>query len=153
MQCEVCGKGEGEYIAEIEGARLHVCGRCSKLGKILYSPPTTRHAPQRQQKVEEELELVEGYGKRIRDARTKMGISLSVLAERINEKESFLERIEKEKTLPDERAARLLEKELGIKLLITFSAGAGETKKGERKELTLGDIIEVETAEENEEEE
>lgn len=148
MECEICGDEEGEYIAEIEGARLHVCSRCAKLGKIVYSPSTARRAPPKPHRKEDELELVEDYGEKIRNARRKMGIPVSVLAERINEKESFLERIEKEKTLPNEKVARLLEKELGIKLLTTAPAAEGEVKKEEKKELTLGDIIEIEKKEE-----
>ena len=74
----------------------------------------------------------------------RTGLPIAVLAERINEKVSFLERVVNQKTLPGEHLARKLEHELGIKLLAAVSAT--EEKKGggsSGKEMTLGDILEL----------
>jgi len=90
------------------------------------------------------MEVVDGYGALILGARKRMGLPLEVLAERINEKHSFLERIEHEKTLPDEKVARKLERELGIKLLQEVSSGtAVDVKDRQGKGMTLGDILEI----------
>ncbi|MFA6908155.1 MAG: helix-turn-helix domain-containing protein, partial [Candidatus Micrarchaeia archaeon] len=76
--------------------------------------------------------------------RKKMGRPLEVLAERINEKHSFLERVEHEKTLPDVKLAHKLERELGIKLLQEVSSGtAADVKDRQGKGMTLGDILEI----------
>ena len=117
MECEVCGDAEAQYLVLIEGAKLNVCPTCASSGKIirpLYSVRPEETAPSAPK---QEMEVVEGYGSIITGARKRMGLPIEVLAERINEKLSFLERVEHEKTLPDEKVAHKLEKELGIKLL------------------------------------
>ncbi len=145
MECEICGAEGAGYIVLVEGAKLTVCQDCSGAGKLLRAPqpvrdPATR--PARAGKLE--MEVVDGYGAIIADARKKMGLSLEVLAERINEKHSFLERVEHEKTLPDGKLAHKLEKELGIKLLQEVSSGvAVNVKDGQGKGMTLGDILEI----------
>jgi putative transcription factor len=146
MECEICGSAEAEHIILVEGAKLHACRGCSDTGKILksiYPPhPQQEAAPSRRR---EELEIVDGYGKLIADARKRMGLPLVVLAERISEKGSFIERIEHERTLPGEKLARKLEKELGIKLLQGATSGVPvNVKDGKGGGITLGDILEIE---------
>ena len=78
-----------------------------------------------------------------------MHITAAVLAELCNEKESFLDRIEKGGARPGDGLARKLDKELGIKLLEPSSGskqsapsmGSSSSGTGGR---TLGDIIEIE---------
>ena len=147
MECEICGSGVAEYLILVEGAKLSVCSECSGSGKLLRGPPTREFkagegaaAPSSRQ----ELEVVEGFGALIASARKRLGLPLEVLAERINEKHSFLERVEHEKTLPDEKLCHKLEKELGIKLRSevteTATAPIGSYKGG----MTLGDILDIE---------
>lgn len=94
--------------------------------------------------MKEELEVADDYGTLIANARKKLGLPLEVLAERINEKLSFLERVEHERTLPDEKLAHKLEKELGIRLLVpTVSGASAATSGGSKGGMTLGDILEV----------
>ena len=143
MECEICGAQSAGYIIQVEGAKLNVCRECSGSGKLLRSLAPERReedAPRRRQ----ELEVADGYGAAIAAARKRMGLPLEVLAERINEKHSFLERVEHEKTLPDEKLCRKLEKELGIKLLQEVSSGtAVDVKDRQGAGMTLGDILEV----------
>ncbi|MFH1306962.1 MAG: multiprotein bridging factor aMBF1 [Candidatus Micrarchaeota archaeon] len=156
MECEICGADEGEYISLIEGARMNVCRTCSRMGKILKYPTApapkselpTRPSPS-STKTESEFELVEGFGSKMKNARMKMKLPLAVLAEKLAEKESFLDRIEKEKTHPSPSLARKIEKELGITLIEesspSSSAAAGEIlKKSSSRGTTLGDILEIE---------
>jgi putative transcription factor len=145
MECEICGSPEAGYLILVEGAKLNVCADCSSSGKLLKAPaPTANRNDTSQARGKEEIEVVEGYGRLITDARKRLGLPIEVLAERINEKMSFLERIEHEKTLPDEKIAHKLQKELGIKLLQgvvnTGGAASGAVKGG----VTLGDILEIE---------
>jgi putative transcription factor len=95
---------------------------------------------------------VEGYGKLMADARKRMGLPLEVLAERINEKLSFLERVEHEKTLPDEKLAHKLQKELGIKLLQGVVSASGPATSAAKGGMTLGDILEIEKREKKKQE-
>lgn len=159
MDCEICGKGieDDEYfLIRIESANLKVCIDCKDSGKLLHSQnrpsrdnPLTQQArsPQPQR---EEFELVEGFGKKMQIARNSMGIPLKVLAEQLAETESFLERVEKEKTHPSISLAKRIEKALGIKL-VEGAAPPGGTdveellkKSSKTKGLTLGDILEIE---------
>ncbi|MCX8175225.1 MAG: multiprotein bridging factor aMBF1 [Candidatus Micrarchaeota archaeon] len=149
MECEICGSAEAEYLIQVEGAKLRVCRDCSDTGRLLAGPPPKPQKAGVKQdgslaEGRQELEVVEGYGSIISSARKKMGLPLEVLAERINEKASFLERVEHEKTLPDEKLCRKLEKELHIRLLEpAVSSGTAESKKSAGG-VTLGDIIEIE---------
>lgn len=148
-ECEICGEGEGEYLVQVEGAKLLVCRDCSGSGKILKWPT---QAPQRGDATQPtrariELEVADGYGTLIAAARKRLGLPMEVLAERINEKLSFLERVERQKTLPDEKVARKLEKELGITLLVEVAEGGNEGGQKKGAPVTLGDIIEIERKE------
>jgi len=121
MECDICGKETNIiYVVEVEGAVMNVCAECSKgkkvIDKIDLSRQEKKVAKAKEEK-EKESEIIEHYGEAIRKAREKLGLPLNVLAERINEKESTLLRIEEEKTLPTDKIVKKLEKELGVKLL------------------------------------
>ena len=151
-ECEVCGKAEAEYEAVIEGARLKVCRRCSKLGTVV----ANLYEERRKEELEEiraerkaktvldiEEELVEDYAKRIRDKMREMSINSHVLAERLNEQESYIERVVQGKMRPDEKLAHKIEKELNIKLFEEITAPMSKAFQ-EHKDMTLGDVIEIE---------
>lgn len=147
MECEMCGAEDAQFLIQVEGAKMNVCRDCASTGKIIrYPTQASRNADQGAgaPMVRREMEVVDGYGALIQSARKKLGLPIEVLAEKINEKLSFLERIEHQKTLPDEKIARKLEKELGIVLLqeTAVSDTPGDTRKG--APVTLGDIIEIE---------
>ena len=144
MECDICGADGAEYLIAVEGAKLNVCQNCSGTGKIVRGPQYAREVGEDAPRIRQEMEVVDGYGALIAGARKRMGLPLEVLAERINEKHSFLERVEHEKTLPDEKLAHKLEKELGIKLLAESTSGAAVNVKDKQgKGMTLGDILEI----------
>ncbi len=119
MECEICGEEtDMVYVVEVEGAVMNVCAECAKGKKVVQKIDLSKKENKeiKQVKKEEEKEIVDNYGSLIRKAREKLGLPLNVLAERINEKESTLLRIEEEKTLPTDKIIKKLEKELGIKL-------------------------------------
>ncbi|MEM3839344.1 MAG: multiprotein-bridging factor 1 family protein [Candidatus Micrarchaeaceae archaeon] len=133
--CDICGRpAETVYIVEIEGAKMMLCGRCAKgkaplqvVGPEKGSEPGSRAVNKLQL---EEPELVADYGSRIKSARNSLGISTKVLAERINEKESTLIRVEGQRMLPNEKLRKKLERELGIKLVSEPEAAGGRFKGG-----------------------
>ena len=142
FSCDICGKQNASSIALIEGAKMAVCATCSKFGKILHSIDLEGHteiqAPSREQEVEE---IVENYGKMIREKREKLGLPIAVIAERIQERESYLEKIEREHLLPSLNVARKLEHELGLKLVEKSKAVEHvEIKKGKFEPATLADF-------------
>lgn len=165
MRCEVCGcKIHGEPIrALIEGAKLTVCIECSKHGKIITHEEEDRErrlqmlnkpkAPvsmlQKKRpavaKVEFTQELVEGYDSAIRVAREKLGLSHEELGAKINEKASVLRHIETGKMAPNNLLTSKLEHVLKIKLLVPINEEKikQETPKSSNRELTLGDLIDL----------
>lgn len=118
------------------------------MGKILQAPspprPAPSAAPSRPREIE--WELVDGFGKLIALTRMRMQLPLAVLAERLAEKESYLERIEHEKVHPPILLVRKIEKELGIQLLEESSSeGSAPTDgPGRGGGTTLGDILQIE---------
>lgn len=158
MQCEVCGReirGSG-FKRIIDGAKLIVCGRCSKLGvsdwsedkpPVLRKPltkPKPRKVKRRTFGIEGELELIEGFGEIIREARRKRELKHEDLGKMIGEKASVLKRVEKEKMIPDQNLTRKLEHTLHIRLLVkSTSIGKVDIPPIKSDELTLGDIVKL----------
>ena len=142
-ECEMCGASGSGFLVLVEGAKLNVCRNCAKHGKVLSAPAPLppRRMPVR--KEESEIDIIADFGRRIREAREKMRIERRVLAELVNEKESFLERIEAERTIPNEALALRLERALGIKLFEKITHEHLTTKKEKKGDLTLGDVVVV----------
>ena len=94
--CDICGNTPVRAQVLVEGAKMLACGRCMKSGKILMrldeddGVPLAAPAPTSLGPSED---IIEGYGKIIINAREKLGLPISVVAERIKEKESYLHAI------------------------------------------------------------
>lgn len=164
MRCEVCGRkifGQ-PYKVVIEGAKLTVCGQCSKHGTIVWEEPApktvapkpkmpfqplkTQSRKPAEPTVDVGLELIESFDAKIRQAREKLGLTHKEIGKRINEKVSLLKKIETGKMTPDNKLAAKLEHALKVKLLLPASeVKIPQTKILERtsRELTLGDLIQV----------
>jgi len=142
--CDICGR-PATTKAIVEGATLSVCARCVAYGREL-SAPAIRRPNQPRPMVE--LEAVEGYGRTVRQARERAGLTRLELARKLFILENVLERIENEHLAPNEAVARKLEKELGITLL--GSRDSGEKSKplstggqSSGRGLTLADMVEI----------
>ncbi|NLE03548.1 MAG: TIGR00270 family protein, partial [Crenarchaeota archaeon] len=167
MRCEVCGRKirENPMRVVIEGAKLTVCVECSKHGKVSwedkpkpkpnlsiqpsvginYSPiqaPIQIKKRNLQARVDTSKELVDDYADVIKQAREKMGLSTEELGKKINERESFLKKIENGKTAPTELLISKLEHFLKITLLVPVpeEKTAQATARATERELTLGDL-------------
>jgi putative transcription factor len=164
LQCEVCGRKifGNPLRVMIEGAKLTVCGECSKHGTIVWEEPKpktttskTRAILQpvriqgrkpRETTVDTSLELVENFDMKIRQAREKLGLSHEELGKRINEKVSLLRKIETGKMAPDNRLATVLEHALKVKLIVQAREEKVPHAKmagTARRELTLGDLVQL----------
>jgi putative transcription factor len=107
-------------------------------------------------KVEITEELVEGYASLIRVAREKLGYSHEELGLKINERATVLKHIELGKMEPNNLLANKLERALKIKLLIPIETEEKTTPTmvtSKDQEMTLGDIIEVDSNSSNNSEE
>jgi putative transcription factor len=162
LNCDICGEefySRSTKIA-IEGAVLDVCSRCAHLGKP-YVPPTddtrphflTRESVTARPSVGrtsilprtyEELDLIDGFGKKIRDSREGLGISQAELATRVKERLSIIQKIETEKITPNTNLCRSLEHVLRIKLLAPRKEmPVSTTSIAKPSEVTLGDIVKL----------
>jgi len=144
MNCEICGRTmEKEITIVVDGTQFDVCEKCSLLGKKINEEtikekelPRDRFAKERfdfnprkktefqnfPQKIKnfsgslQETTLIDGFGKKIMQARQRKGLKLKELAMKIYEKESVIQRIESEKFIPGEKTIKKLENELEINL-------------------------------------
>jgi len=149
MNCDLCGKEiKKAYRVKIDGTILDVCEECKAyadeiLGiveeKEVKKPKTKKPI---KEEIFEELEIVDGYGKLIKEKRMEMGLDMTEFSRILNEKESVIKRIEEEKMIPNEELAKKIERLLGITLF----------RKVERKfvdhgskdvKLTIGDVTEL----------
>ncbi len=149
MDCEVCGKREAVALVSLEGAKLSLCGSCARSGKVLYffnsESGTGGPAPLVSRRVRNEEDIVDGYGKLLKSAREKAGLTFEQLGLKIAEKANYLEHVEKEKALPTLDLARKLEKFFKIRLVETESSVQTEAQAGYgKKELTLMDVALIE---------
>jgi putative transcription factor len=124
VDCEICG-GQAVYEAVVEGARLAVCEKCAKFGKIIKSLEEPaggvdvgeKTLVKRQRPALAEEDLVDDFASMIKSAREKTGVSRTDFAKRLAVKESELEKIESGRLKPDMKIVGKLERALGIKLL------------------------------------
>jgi putative transcription factor len=103
--------------------------------------------------VDTSIELIENFDQKIRQAREKLGLSHEELGKKTNEKVSLLKKIETGKMAPDNKLAAKLEYALKTKLLVpTTEEKVPKTKspKQSRRELTLGDLIQLNKKEKEE---
>jgi putative transcription factor len=163
MRCEVCGRKimGSPFKALIEGAKMLACGECAKLGSVSWEAKTEPRmkkvqrrlpqpvvAPRKQPslKIEASLELIDGFGAKIRQAREKLGLSHKDLGKKISEKVSVLRKIESGKMAPDNLLTEKLQYALKIKLMVPVSEPEVPAKAlatSRPSAPTLGDIVMV----------
>jgi putative transcription factor len=162
MVCEMCGKSV-TFCKKvvIEGVLLEVCTECAKFGTEAKKgqAPLAGPKPVIEQRLERrelrkkqrdvysdggEEELVEDFAARIRNARSRMGLTQKDLAAKLNEKQTVLSKVESGGMRPDEKLIKKLQKELGIALKERPPAEADvkSTSYGSGS-LTLADLIKM----------
>ena len=133
-----------------------VCSQCSKLGSGYWEPkPQQRakpsisrqpiqHFAKRKQPttIPEFLELVNDFGKLVRQAREGFGMSHYDLGRKIRERVSVLRKIESGKMVPDLGLAERLEHTLKIKLRVPPTEPKAQISSSSKPHgTTLGDLI------------
>lgn len=155
--CEMCGREAPLRTATVEGTRMMVCPSCVKFGVEVAGHETevtgrsritqalddrAARAKPRDIFAASSQELVEDFGKRIREGRQRKGLTQEELARKLNERQSVLSKVEAGTQRPGEDLARQLQRELGITL---FEAAAADTGPQSRTSVgagfTLGDLI------------
>ena len=153
INCDLCGKVDERLNRTlIEDVELTVCSACSKFGKII--APVKRYSSKEQHKMlerqkstqekEEKVELlVEDYADIIKKKRESMGITQKDFANRLNEKESIIHKLETGAFEPSLALAKKLEKLLGIKLIEEYTEKSEGMKIKRGEGFTLGDFIKL----------
>jgi len=159
VTCEVCGREiVGKPLKAMIGeAKMVVCRDCAKLGSVYWEVKSRRQRSVRKTvkslskgsirkapapTLSEDLELIESFGARIREARREAGLSHEDLGRKIRERVSVLRKIETGKMAPDHLLAQKLEHALKVTLLVPPSEPkASRGFLSEPRGVTLGDIV------------
>jgi putative transcription factor len=132
-----------------------VCWNCSKLGSTYWetpSPPRSIKTPKIRPKTTlkrtntltpENLELVDDYNIRVRQAREKLGLSHDDLGKKIGEKISVLRKIESGKMHPDQKLTNKLQHALKITILTPYSEPKMKTQGLSFPHVTLGEVVQL----------
>jgi putative transcription factor len=153
----MCGRDAPLRAAIVEGTRMQVCPTCAKFGVEVAGQKTevtgrsrvTQAIEQRAARAQPrdifqqmELDLVEDFGKRIREARQRKGLTQEELAQKLAERQSVLSKVEAGTQRPSDDLARRIERELGVKLFEPVSAEPGSAPRAAGSGgFTLGDLI------------
>jgi putative transcription factor len=143
MHCEICGKDSARHRILLDGSELLVCSNCVSFGKELHKPVQkgfVKHM-QKNSLQNQDTVLSSNFGKKIKTAREKKGLTIEELAKKIFEKESLMHKIEQGKFTPSSELSQKLEKELGIALEERIEEKSIE-KKDSPRALTLEDLLE-----------
>jgi len=145
MECEICDRRSDElYETRVQGAVLVLCKECSKFGEVIREVKARKPEERQKRPAGPEESLLPGYGRVIRQAREKAGMTQEELGKKMNEPASLIKRAENENILLTKALEKKLERTLGVRL----SGEVQEIVKSSTKEmpLTLGDIIKVKKA-------
>lgn len=157
-ECPICGSliwGKGVKVL-IEGAKITVCQACAQHGEkiVKRQPPQFKQSkpkktlnsssPKYQKELNEDLEIVEDYDKRIRNIRQRLNLNQDQFANKLNEKPSLIRRIESKKAKPTIKLARKIERVYEITLIKTSESidSAPQLNEYMKKKTgsSLGDI-------------
>ncbi|MFC2154175.1 multiprotein bridging factor aMBF1 [Candidatus Altiarchaeota archaeon] len=163
MICEICGRAiESGVKVRVEGSVVTTCSGCTGMGEVvdpvsvkkeeekkMEAPPVSASKKVPKKPVfdvekDEQYQLKEDFGDVIRRAREKKGWKQEELGKMVNEPSSLIHRVELERIQPNQKLARKLEGKLKVKLLKPKEELDAEVSvSGEKKDLTLGDLVVV----------
>lgn len=146
MECELCGKKTEEvFLVEVENVKLYVCKECKKFGKELNIENYHREkVVLKENKIpikEEEVEILENIGEILKKKREEMKMTQKQFGMFLNEKETFIHKIEAGEIIPPLETIRKFEKKLGIKLTTERKVSHYESKSSKNEEFTIGDLL------------
>jgi|AEIY01.1.fsa_nt_gi Predicted transcription factor, homolog of eukaryotic MBF1 len=146
--CELCGKDSNSLTkTKIEGATLKACESCAEMGDKV----ETESNKGRKKKTGDKSRtrnrntktLAPNYGEKVKEAREDERLSVSEVADDLNEKESVIKKIEKEDLKPDQSLASKISGKFNISLYTNTEVSNVDTESGDSRKATLGDVAEV----------
>lgn len=146
-KCELCGEETNSTTKiKLEGARLKVCSSCSDMGEKVNTGKKRRNKGKRKTSStpRESRVLVKDYGKKVKKARESKSLTQAELADLMNEKESWISKIEAERLKPDSKQGKKLKKHLGVELYTNPEVSNVDTSGGtDDRSATLGDVADI----------
>ena len=148
MICDMC-KAKGKlYKVKVEGAELTLCKDCSKFGEVIGQLQQESQSSIKRPKQLEGPEVIEilseDYADKIKRKRESLGLSQKELAEKLNEKESLIQKLETGHIEPSIDLAKKVEKSLGLKILEQYEEKHEKQNNKERlATFTIGDFIKI----------
>jgi putative transcription factor len=147
----MCGKSVESYSRiKTEGTILNVCDNCKRFGEFICAvnpkPEEKAQKPRYEKPAEPVIveDLIEGYAEKIKNKRERLGLKQEELAQKINEKESIIHKVESGHFTPPIELAKKLERFLGIKIIEEVEdARVNTSQKGSSEGFSLGDFIKV----------
>ena len=116
MQCEICGSEGKLRKVRIDEAELNVCEKCMKFGTPVALPVKIFKRESSTPRGFELEDVVEDFGKIIKRERERKGWTQTVLAHKVQERESLIRKIERSEIFPEESIRKKLENTLGVVL-------------------------------------
>ena len=148
MACDM-SKTKGKlYKVYVEGAELTLCKDCSKFGEVVEQVQQESHVSAKKPKQFEGPEVMEilseDYADKIKRKRESLGLNQKDFAEKLNEKESLIQKLETGHLEPSIDLAKKMEKSLGLKILEQYEEKHEKQNNRERAEtFTIGDFIKI----------
>ena len=143
--CDLCGREAGLAGAIVEGSLLQVCKACTTYGNVVKIPSIKHKAKEKIKtimKEQEDVSLIVGdYAQRIKQTREQLKLTQEDLAKKLNEKESFLHKIEQGKQEPPLALAKKIEHILHIHLIEDYQEQGMKPAALANEGLTIGDLI------------
>ncbi len=134
----------------IEGTEMQVCRDCSRFGKVLGEIKFEQRKDKKQQRPNpppDRAEIIqainEDYPKMVKEGREKLNLTQKEFAQKINEKESLIHKIETGNFEPNLALARKLEKILNIKLVEQKELESSWSNEQKKDSFTIGDFIKI----------
>ena len=141
MECELCGRAASGK-ARVEGTIVSVCDSCASMGERIYEAAPVRLPDKPRTTSPEEVYFVNNFSSVAKNARESHALTREQLAEKIKERISTIERIEKG-LRPEKRVAEKLQRVLGVKLMASADAERSIVAQKSSEPLTLGDIVTI----------
>ncbi|MBI2148698.1 TIGR00270 family protein [Candidatus Woesearchaeota archaeon] len=138
--CELCGRNDVLVFTFIEGVKFKVCSICKKFGKVLEENVKRQERPNIRKSEFTEL-IVDNFNILIKSAREKICLSQSDLANKLNEKESIISKVEQGSIKPNLELAKKLEKFFDLKLIFREELNESVTVKSKSSGFTIGDFV------------
>ena len=139
--CEMCGKEGQLFETIVESSRIKTCKDCGSYGNVIQKVKPPRPARPVIETPQPVFELVSDFASLIRTKREQLGMTQERFAQKLQEKESVVRRIEGNQFTPNLVLANKIERLLRITLVEESKDDVKLPTPQRSNTLTIGDVI------------